>query len=238
MFAATWMPAARSSLVAFWEVAVPNTGPSHTRAAVARTLVLPVPAGPVITSTVRAEVSTCQTAAAWSRRSPRGAACSRASCARPRSCASSSAGSAPRRRAASSPGRRGAPCVCACATSRSSSGQLRGGGVPRDARPRVDAAPVQLAAQRCGQRRPFRGLQAHHLAGPAGQRLLGQAEQQLLRLLRAHLPGLRRHDQGELLEQVVPGPGRAAWPRPGPGPWPRARAWASREGGPVGARPP
>jgi hypothetical protein len=31
-------------LVAFWEVAVPNTGPSHTEAAVARTQVFPVPA--------------------------------------------------------------------------------------------------------------------------------------------------------------------------------------------------
>jgi len=73
VFAATRMPAARSSLVAFWDVAVPTTGPSHARAMAARTLVLPVPAGPVITSTVRAEVSACQAAAAWSSRSPRGA---------------------------------------------------------------------------------------------------------------------------------------------------------------------
>ena len=73
VFAVTWMPAARSSLVAFWEVAVPTTGPSHARAMAARTRVLPVPAGPVITSTVRAEVSACQAAAAWSSRSPRGA---------------------------------------------------------------------------------------------------------------------------------------------------------------------
>ena len=65
--------------MAFWEVAVPNTGPFHALAAVARTQVFPVPAGPVMISTVRAEVSTCQTAAAWSRRSPRGAACSRTS---------------------------------------------------------------------------------------------------------------------------------------------------------------
>ena len=64
VFAATWTPAWRSSLVAFCEVAVPNTGPSQARAVAARTRVLPVPAGPVITSTVRAEVSTCQTAAA------------------------------------------------------------------------------------------------------------------------------------------------------------------------------
>ena len=115
----------------------------------------------------------------------------------------------PRRgaRAASSPGSRGAPCACACATSLFFQGQLRGGGVPRGAGPRVDAAPVQLAAQRRGQRRPFGGLQAHHVAGPAGQGLLGQAEQQLLGGVRVHLPGLRRHDQGELLEQVVPGPG-------------------------------
>lgn len=59
-----WTPAARSSLVAFWDVAVPNTGPLHAPAAAARTRVLPVPAGPVTTSTMRAEVSTCQTAAA------------------------------------------------------------------------------------------------------------------------------------------------------------------------------
>ena len=39
--------------MAFWEVAVPNTGPSQARAAVARTRVSPVPAGPVITSTGR-----------------------------------------------------------------------------------------------------------------------------------------------------------------------------------------
>ena len=64
VFAATRTPAWRSSLVAFWEVAVPNTGPPHARAAAASTRVLPVPAGPVTTSTVRAEVSTCQTAAA------------------------------------------------------------------------------------------------------------------------------------------------------------------------------
>jgi hypothetical protein len=79
-------------------------------------------------------------------------------------------------------------------------GQLGGGGVSRDARPRIDAAPVQLAAQRGGQRRPLRRLQAHHLAGPAGQSLLGQAEQQLPRFLGAHLPGLCRQDQGQLLE--------------------------------------
>ena len=45
VLAVTWMPAARSSLVAFWEVAVPNTGPSHARAMAARTLVLPVRPG-------------------------------------------------------------------------------------------------------------------------------------------------------------------------------------------------
>jgi hypothetical protein len=86
--------------------------------------------------------------------------------------------------------------------------QLRGGGVPRDTRTRIDAAAVQFAAQRGGQRRPLRRLQAQHLAGPAGQGLLGQAEQQLLGFLRAHLPGFRRQHQGELLEQVMPGPRR------------------------------
>ena len=59
--------------MAFWEVAVPNTGPSHAEAVAASTRVLPVPAGPVITSTVRGEVSACQAAVAWSSRSPRGA---------------------------------------------------------------------------------------------------------------------------------------------------------------------
>ena len=77
--------------MAFWEVAVPNTGPSQIDAAVARTLVFPVPAGPVMISTVRAEVRTCQMAAAWSSRSPRGASGMRALGARPRSSASSSA---------------------------------------------------------------------------------------------------------------------------------------------------
>ena len=75
MFAVTRTPALWSSLVAFCEVAVPNTGPLHARAAAASTRVLPVPAGPVITSTVRAEVSTCQIAAAWSSRSPLRVAC-------------------------------------------------------------------------------------------------------------------------------------------------------------------
>jgi 5-methylcytosine-specific restriction enzyme subunit McrC len=66
VFAATCTPAARSSLVAFWEVAVPNTRPppcAQARAAAASTRVFPVPAGPVMISTVRAEVSTCQAAA-------------------------------------------------------------------------------------------------------------------------------------------------------------------------------
>jgi hypothetical protein len=85
--------------------------------------------------------------------------------------------------------------------------QLRGGGVSRGAEPRVDAAAVQLAAQRRGQRRPLRSLQAHHLTGPAGQGLLREAEQQLLRFLRTQVTGLRGQHQGKLLEQVVPGPG-------------------------------
>ena len=86
--------------------------------------------------------------------------------------------------------------------------QLRGGGVPRGAGSGVHAAPVQLTAQRRGQWRPLRCLQAHHLPGPVGHGFVCQAEQQCLRGLRAHLPGLSRHDQGELLDQVVPGPGR------------------------------
>ncbi len=86
--------------------------------------------------------------------------------------------------------------------------ELRGRREPRDAEPGVHAAAVQLSAQRRGQRRPQRGLQAHHLPGPPGQGLLGQAEQQLLRFLRTQLPRLGRQHQGQLLEQVVPGPGR------------------------------
>jgi Phage integrase family len=86
VLAATATPALRSSLVAFWDVAVPNTpgrsGPAQARAVTARTRILPVPAGRVITSAVRPEASTCQAAAAWSSRSPRCVTCLRASCAR------------------------------------------------------------------------------------------------------------------------------------------------------------
>ena len=70
--------------------------------------------------------------------------------------------------------------------------QLRGGGVPRGAGSGVHAAAVQLAAQRLGRRRPVGCLQAHDFPGPPGQGLLGQAEQQLVCGLRAHLPGLGR----------------------------------------------
>src|SRR5204862_4363 len=80
-------------------------------AAAARARVLPVPAGPVITSAVRGEVSACQIAAAWSSRSPPCAPRSRAFCARSRSCASSTAGSASSRCAAISGVRRGAACA-------------------------------------------------------------------------------------------------------------------------------
>ena len=125
VFAATCTPALRSSFVAFWEVAVPNTRPGPparprpARRPRARGSCR-CPPGPTITSTVRLEVSTWYTAAAWSSRRPRCVTCSRASCARSRSCASSSAASAPSRCAACSRGRCGAPCVWACATSRSS----------------------------------------------------------------------------------------------------------------------
>src|SRR6516164_9044021 len=70
VLAVTATPAARSSLVAFCDVAVPTTGPAHACAAAARARVLPVPAGPVITSVTRGEVSACHTAVAWSRRNP------------------------------------------------------------------------------------------------------------------------------------------------------------------------
>ena len=120
------------------------TGPSQIRAAVARTRVLPVPAGPVITSTVRAEVSTCQTAAAWSRRSPPGVSC--VSGAGPRSCASSSAGSAPRRRATPLAGHPRRGLGLRVRDELFFGGQLRGGGVPGGAGAGVDAAPVEVAA--------------------------------------------------------------------------------------------
>ena len=152
-------------------------------------------------------MSACHAAAAWSRRSPRRAACPRASCAPPARAARSCARSAPRRRAASSPGTHGALRL-RLRDETLLHRQLRGGGVPRDARTRIDAAAVQLAAQRRRQRRPLRCLQAHHLTGPAGQRLLAQAEQQLLGFLRAHVTGFCRQDERQLLEQVVPGPGR------------------------------
>jgi hypothetical protein len=48
-------------------------------------------------------------------------------------------------------------------------------------------APIQFSAQRGGRRRPLRGLQAHHVPGPAGQRLLCKADQELLRGRRVHL---------------------------------------------------
>ena len=174
----------------------------------ARTQVFPVPAGPVMISTVRAEVRTCQMAAAWSSRSPRGAArlarvARAAAQLRLEHC----------RVGAQAPRRQLARQVRRALRLRVRDqllfhGQLRGGGVPRDAgrsrrcARRAGGAATSGSGGHCGC------LQAHHLAGPAGQRLLGQAEQQLLRRLRAHLPGLRRHDQCELLDQVMPGPGR------------------------------
>ena len=57
-----------------------------------------------------------------------------------------------------------------------------------------------------------------------------------MRLLRAHLPGFRRHHQGQLLDQVVPGPRRVLGGDQDQA-LVSARAWASRVGGPVGARP-
>ena len=133
-----------------------------------------------MTSTVRAEVSTCQTAAAWSRRSPCCVTRPRASSARSRSCACRGARSAPDGAPPARPAAAARPRA-GLRDERVFQGELRSGGVPRDARPRVDAAPVQLAAQRGGQRRPLRRLQAHHVPAPPGQGFLGQPEQQLLR---------------------------------------------------------
>ena len=108
--------------------------------------------------------------------------------------------------------------------------QLRGGGVPRDARPRVDAAPVQLPAQR---RRAAAATPA-----PPGTPRPRPARTAPPRPGRAAAPapparssaGSRRHHQGQLLEQVVPGPGGLLLRHqrqgllPPPGPAPRATA--------------
>ena len=131
------------------------------------------------------------------------------------------------------------PCVCACATSSLFGGQLRGGRVPRGAGPGVDAAAVQLAPQRRRQRRPlaappatpparFAPTAPHRPARPAAP----------ARLLRAQVPGLGRHHQGELFQQVVPGPGGTVSRTPGPAPSAARAACASRDGGPAGSRPP
>ena len=76
----------------------------------------------------------------------------------------------------------------------------------RQAACRCCARPARGAAT--GGAAAIPGLQAHHLAGSAGQRLLGQTKQKLLGFLRAHLPGLCRQDESQLPKQVMPGPGR------------------------------
>ncbi len=61
LFSATSTPAEASTLRAACAVAMPTTSPLpasiHAREACARVRVLPLPAGPTITSTVRSEVS-------------------------------------------------------------------------------------------------------------------------------------------------------------------------------------
>ena len=67
-------PRRRARCAAVWEVVSPITSPipasCHSRAISATVRVLPDPAGPASTSARRAEVSTRNAAAAWSRRSP------------------------------------------------------------------------------------------------------------------------------------------------------------------------
>ena len=71
-------------------------------------------------------------------------------------------------------------------------GQLRGGGVAFGAWPRVDAAAVQVAAQRVRQRRPLRGLERDDGLDVPRQCLIGQAEQQRLRGAGRHAAGSAR----------------------------------------------
>ena len=59
-------------------------------------------------------------------------------------------------------------------------GKLRGGGISRGAWPGVDAAAVQLAAQRTGLRLPLRRLQADDIADGTRQGLIGQADEQIM----------------------------------------------------------
>src|SRR6266498_1289638 len=154
LFSESVTPALISTSVAACELATPMTVPMfccHALAMAATVNVLPVPAGPTITSVRRPEVSTWNAAAAWSIRSP--------VCVRRVACR---------------------------------------------ARPRVHAAPIQLAPQLPGQRRPFRGLQAAHAIADEG--LVGQPEQQILPLLRCHGRELWTHCPAQVLHQVRPRP--------------------------------
>jgi len=113
LFSAARTPASASTFRAACAVAMPSTCPipasAHACAAAARTAVFPLPAGPVITSTTRADVSACHSAAPWSSRSPDPVTPAPDSRARSYSCASSSAASAPSSEAACSRPRHGAP---------------------------------------------------------------------------------------------------------------------------------
>lgn len=93
---------------------------THARAASASVRVFPLPAGPVITSTIRAEVSAWNSTALWSSRSPEPACAAWLSLACSCSNASSVAGSAPSSAAARSRLRCGAACRCASLRSCSS----------------------------------------------------------------------------------------------------------------------
>ena len=238
MFAATWTPAARSSLVAFWEVAVPNTGPSHSEAAVARTRVFPVPAGPVMISTVRAEVRTCQMAAAWSSRSPRERGDARARRARGRAALPRAL---PRRRPGAAPPARPAgaarlapararPAALPWSAARWWRTARRRAGCRRCARPAGGAATRAAAATAGASRhttwpvRPDRASSARPSSSScAACGLICRVSGGMTRA--SCLTRSCRVQAGCLAETRI----RALA---------SARAWASRVGGPVGARPP
>ena len=234
----------RSSLVAFCEVAVPNTGPVPGPGGGGQDpgLAGPGRAGDHLDGAGRGEHVPDGGGLVQPQPALRGLlACVLRALAQLRL---QQRASAPRRRAASSPRQPRRALRLRLRDQLLFGRQLRGGGVPRGAGPRVDAAPVQLAAQRRraaaatpappGRRRPRARPDRASSARPSSSSCAACG---------VHVPGLRGHHQGELLEQVVPGPGRTASPTPAPAPCaPPAPAPPATAGppasGPPGSRPP
>ena len=215
MFAATRTPALRGAR--WWRSArsrcrTPGRPHACARAA-ACTRVFPVPAGPVTTSTVRAEDSTCQTAAASSSRSPlRVGPCSRASCR---------ALTQLRRQQL----RRRLPARRAALSSRLAAGARLGSAHARRAAPLPTAARqwrniarCPAACRRCGRPAPgaatggaaaIAGASRHTTSPPRPDKASSASPKQAAPVPPAG--SSRRgsqllHHQGELFEQVVPGP--------------------------------